>query len=243
MLQSRSGGEGEGVGAGEPGWGRRAVLIPPPRDQVTQGSSSGPHGGTVPSPTLRRGGSGHPQHGARPHLPWPNRLGYQASQGQVAFGHKTPHLWSMSLSTPPPPPPPTPSLSPPATGHLSLSRPPSLSSVPCEMPLLCFPWSLAFLRRGQGTGCSPAHVSSELRPTPPRPQPLSRVPLVWAASPPLWTTVTGSVSRLCCAKLCVLGPGTRWGSSSCPPRVPGHIPACGCAMRRPAVGPQRARQG
>lgn len=108
MLQSRSGGEGEGVGAGEPGWGRRAVLIPPPRDQVTQGSSSGPHGGTLPSPTLRRGGSGHPQHGARPHLPWPNRLGYQASQGQVAFGHKTPHLWSTSISTPPPPPPPRP---------------------------------------------------------------------------------------------------------------------------------------
>lgn len=179
MLQSRSGGEGEGVGAGEPGWGRRAVLIPPPRDQVTQGSSSGPHGGTVPSPTLRRGGSGHPQHGARPHLPWPNRLGYQASQGQVAFGHKTPHLWSTSLSTPPP----TPSLSPPATGHLSLSRPPSLSSVPCEMPLLCFPWSLAFLRRGQGTGCSPAHASS----APPQPAPSLSPGSLWC----------GLLPRLC----------------------------------------------
>lgn len=80
-------------------------------------------------------------------------------------------------------PPPTPSLSPPVTGHLSLSRPPSLSSVPCEMPLLCFPWSLAFLRRGQGTGCSPAHASS----APPQPAPSLSPGSLWC----------GLLPRLC----------------------------------------------
>lgn len=76
----------------------RAVLIPPPRDQVTrdqvtQGPPSSPHGGALPSPTLRRRGASDSQHGAHPHLPWPNRLGDQAQPGAgCLWAQNTPPL-------------------------------------------------------------------------------------------------------------------------------------------------------
>lgn len=170
MLQRGSGGEGKGVGAGEPGWGCRAVLMPPPRDQVTQGPSSSPHEGTLPSPTPRRGGASDSQRLPAQRLSATalTDLDTRPSQGQVAFGQKTPHLWSRSLSAPPPP-----TSSHPATGHLSLSRPFSLSLVSYENPPPVF--SLESGLPLQGMGCSPARAIPAPTPPPPRPQPLYMV--------------------------------------------------------------------
>lgn len=151
------------------------------------------------------------------------------SQGQVAFGHKTPHFWSRSLSAPPPPTSPLLQQGTSAAPGLS----PCLQSF-VERALLCFPWSLAFLRRGWAAACP-----CQLRPHPTLS--LSTWSLLRGLLPPLCGPWSLGPYLFSAAKLCVLGPGTRWGSSPCPPRVPGHVPEC--AIRRRSGGREDVGSG